>query len=45
MGIFAQGRIRLHDLVTARLPITEWRTAFDLCRDRKGLKVVMHPVA
>jgi L-iditol 2-dehydrogenase len=44
MGIFAHGRIRLHDLVTARLPITEWRTAFDLCRDRKALKVVMHPV-
>lgn len=44
MGIFAQGRIRLHDLVTARLPITDWRTAFDLCRDRQALKVVMHPV-
>ena len=44
MGIFAQGRVRLHDLVTARLPITEWRRAFDLCRDRQALKVVMHPV-
>ena len=44
MGIYAQGRIRLHDLVTARLPITEWRTAFDLCRDRKAVKVLLHPM-
>jgi L-iditol 2-dehydrogenase len=44
MGIFAQGRVRLHDLVTARVPITEWRRAFELCRDRQAVKVVMHPV-
>ena len=43
MAIYAQGKVRLHDLVTARLPITEWSTAFDLCRDRKTLKVVLHP--
>jgi L-iditol 2-dehydrogenase len=43
MAIYAQGRIRLHDLVSAALPITEWRSAFDLCRDRKALKVVLHP--
>src|SRR5687768_13750915 len=33
MAIYAQGRIRLHDLVSAALPITEWRSAFDLCQD------------
>jgi L-iditol 2-dehydrogenase len=43
MDIYAQGKVRLHDLVTASLPITEWRRAFDLCRDRKALKVVLHP--
>ena len=43
MAIYAQGRIRLHDLVSAALPITEWRSAFDLCQDRKALKVVLHP--
>ena len=43
MGIYAQGNVRLGDLVTASLPITEWSTAFDLCRDRKALKVVLHP--
>ena len=44
MDIYAGGTVRLHDLVTANLPITEWRAAFDLCRDRKALKVVLHPV-
>jgi L-iditol 2-dehydrogenase len=43
MAIYAQGRIRLHDLVSTALPITEWRSAFDLCQDRKALKVVLHP--
>jgi hypothetical protein len=26
------------------LPITDWRTAFDLCLERKALKVLMYPV-
>ena len=43
MAIYAQGKVRLHDLVSASLPITEWRAAFDLCQDRKALKVVLHP--
>jgi L-iditol 2-dehydrogenase len=43
MDIYAQGKVRLHDLVTASLPITEWSTAFDMCRDRTALKVVLYP--
>ena len=43
MRIYEGGRIRLHDLISVRLPITDWRTAFELCRDRKALKVLMHP--
>ena len=43
MRIYEQGHIRLHDLISVKLPITEWRTAFDLCADRKALKVLMHP--
>jgi L-iditol 2-dehydrogenase len=42
-GIFAQGRIALQDLVSDTLPITEWRTAFDLCLERKALKVLLYP--
>jgi L-iditol 2-dehydrogenase len=43
MQIYRSGRVRLNDLVSVRLPITEWRTAFELCQDRKALKVLMHP--
>jgi L-iditol 2-dehydrogenase len=43
MRIYEGGRIRLQDLISVKLPITEWRTAFELCQDRKALKVLMHP--
>lgn len=43
MHIYQSGRVRLNDLVSVRLPITEWRAAFELCQDRKALKVLMHP--
>lgn len=43
MRIFATGRIRLNDLISDRLPITEWRRAFDLCANKTALKVLLHP--
>jgi L-iditol 2-dehydrogenase len=43
MNIFSEGRIRLSDLVSAKLPISQWQTAFSLCTDRTGLKVLMYP--
>jgi L-iditol 2-dehydrogenase len=43
MKIYEQGRIRLNDLVTTKLPISEWRSAFDLCMGKKALKVLMYP--
>jgi L-iditol 2-dehydrogenase len=43
MRIYEQGRIRLNDLVSTKLPISEWRTAFDLCQDKKAIKVLMYP--
>jgi L-iditol 2-dehydrogenase len=45
MKIYAQGRLRLNDLISTRLPITEWRCAFDLCAAKGALKVLMHPVS
>jgi L-iditol 2-dehydrogenase len=42
MKIYAQGKIRLDDLISGKLPITEWKQAFDLCMDKTALKVVMH---
>lgn len=41
--IFASGRISLQDLVSHTLPISEWRAAFDLCVERKALKVLLYP--
>ena len=38
MDIYARGTVRLHDLVSAELPISDWRTAFDLCADRKAFE-------
>lgn len=43
MNIFAQGRIRLNDLISLRLPLSEWRKAFDLFTQRHALKVLMYP--
>jgi L-iditol 2-dehydrogenase len=43
MEIYAEGRVRLHDLVSTKLPISEWRQGFDLCADRKALKVLLYP--
>ena len=41
--IFAAGRIQLRDLISHTLPISEWRRAFDLCLERRALKVLMYP--
>ena len=43
MKIYAQGRVRINDIVSNKLPISEWRTAFDLCTGKQGLKVLMYP--
>ncbi len=44
MEIYATGKITLADLITNKLPITEWETAFDLCRSKQAVKVLMYPV-
>jgi len=43
MRIYEQGRVKLKDLVSTKLPISEWRTAFDLCTQKQVLKVLMYP--
>jgi L-iditol 2-dehydrogenase len=44
MNIFAQGKVRLDDLVSKTLPITEWPSAFGMVEDRSALKVLLYPV-
>lgn len=43
MNIFANGRIRCDDLISAKLPITDWRTGFNMCERKEGVKVLLHP--
>lgn len=44
MQILAGGKVRLADLVSDKLPISEWQAAFDACRKREALKVLMYPI-
>ncbi len=44
MRIYETGKLSLEDVISHKLPITEWEQAFNLCMDKKALKVVMHPV-
>jgi L-iditol 2-dehydrogenase len=44
MSIFAQGKVRLDDMVSATLPITDWQRAFGMVEDRSALKVLLYPV-
>ena len=44
MNIFAHSNLRLDELVSTTLPITEWRRAFDMVEDRSALKVLLYPV-
>ncbi len=44
MKIYAGGGIHLKDLISAKLPISEWKEAFDLCLKREALKVLLYPI-
>ena len=37
MQIYSEGRVRLNDLISTKLPLSEWQTAFRLCDERKAL--------
>ena len=43
MRIYAEGRVRLNDLISNKLPISDWQTAFRLCDEKKAIKVLMYP--
>ena len=42
MKIYAQGRLRLCDLICTKLPLSEWR---DLSVQKQALKVLIYPAA
>jgi L-iditol 2-dehydrogenase len=43
MKIYATGEISLKEMISAKLPISDWETAFNLCTTKKALKVLMYP--
>jgi L-iditol 2-dehydrogenase len=43
MSIFSHGKVRLCDLVSDVLPLTQWEQAFDVCANKRGLKVLIAP--
>ena len=43
MKIYATGKVSLKEMISVKLPISDWETAFDLCTTRKALKVLMYP--
>lgn len=45
MKIFGQGRVWLHDMIFAKLSLSDCRTGFDLCLEKKVLKVLIYPEA
>ena len=45
MRIFAEGRVRLGDLISAVKPLSEWEAAFDMCIQKQALKVLLFPEA
>lgn len=44
MEIYATGLIRFDDMISAKLPISEWETAFNLCQTKQAVKVLMYPL-
>lgn len=43
--ILEQGAVRLDDLITHKMPLEQWRDAFDLCLNKQAIKVLLSPAA
>lgn len=43
LEILAQGRVRLGDIITHRLPLDRWKEGFELSENRRAVKVVLNP--
>jgi len=43
MKILAQGKVKVGDLITDRLPLSEWKKGFDLFEQKKAIKVLLFP--
>ncbi|MGH2566379.1 MAG: hypothetical protein ACRDE5_17810, partial [Ginsengibacter sp.] len=43
MQILQQGNVRIGDLITHALPLSEWEKGFDLFEQKKAVKVLLYP--
>jgi threonine dehydrogenase-like Zn-dependent dehydrogenase len=43
MSIYAQGKLRLRDLVSDVFSLSDWAEAFDACARKRGVKVLITP--
>ena len=43
LNLLAASKVDLRPLITAELPLTEWKQAFELMRSRRAIKVVLKP--
>ena len=43
LKILEQGKIRIGDLITHKLPLDEWQKGFAACESKLALKVLLHP--
>jgi L-iditol 2-dehydrogenase len=44
LTLLSQGKVDTKSLVTHILPLTQWREAFQLFEEKRGLKIVLQPV-
>jgi L-iditol 2-dehydrogenase len=44
MEIYATGKIQFDDMISAKLPISDWERAFELCMTKQAVKVLMYPI-
>jgi len=44
LDLLASGKVKTEPLVSAELPLTAWRDAFDMFEQRSGFKTVLRPV-
>ena len=43
LKLMARGMVSTKALVTHEMPIAEWKRAFDLFEERRGLKLILRP--
>lgn len=43
--ILSQGKVRLDDLITHKLPLAQWQDGFALCQQKQAIKVLLAPAA